>query len=71
MLCLFETSSQQLSVRWCDYLTNVQICMQLQKFAIFRVFAKNRKIRKVGDFSKASCKKDIGHISFSGTQYKK
>ena len=45
--------------------------MQLQKFAIFRVFAKNRKIRKVSDFSKASCKRDIGLISFSETQYQK
>ena len=57
-----------ISVRWCDQLTKVQICTQLQNFAIFRVFAKNRK---VGDFSKASWKKDIGRISFSGTQYQK
>ena len=35
------------------------------------MFAKNRKIRKVSDFSKASCKRDIGLISFSETQYQK
>ena len=31
------------------------------------MFAKNRKIRKVSDFSKASCQRDIGLISFSET----
>ena len=35
------------------------------------MFARNRKIRKVSDFSKASCKRDIGLISFSETQYQK
>ena len=42
----------------------VRSCKILRYF----VFA---KIRKVGDFSKASGKKDIGFISFSGTQYQK
>ena len=31
------------------------------------MFAKNRKIRKVSDFSKASYQRDIGLISFSET----
>ena len=67
-VCLRPPHVNLISVRWCDYLTKVQICTQLQNFAIFRVFA---KICKVGDFSKANCKKDMGLISFSGTQYQK